>query len=101
MMTCESSQRCWLHCSLLDQIVPAPKFAIGQPVLNHFTDESGVTHCDRGIVIGVLFNSDNWSISGWVYWVRWWSLPSTPLLPLPYLDEIHESDLRPDGGNDA
>jgi hypothetical protein len=71
-----------------------PKYWFGQIVERSYTDdETGRTHRSLGVVVGLTLNLPGWSITGWVYFVKFlWSDGTTP--QLPFVDEVGESDLQ-------
>ena len=80
-----------------------PKFAIDQRVVHEWTvtDEGderyGQVLRDEGIIIGMIWNSPDWSDKGWVYFTKWvkyetWS--RDPGLYIGHVDEVHENDLK-------
>jgi hypothetical protein len=80
--------------------VPNPKFKFGDRVLwewendDEISPELGRVYRDEGVVMGMVWNPDNWYLDGWVYWVKWDNVESDPRNAIGLVCEMHESDLE-------
>jgi hypothetical protein len=85
------------RCGGLLLTLPAlPRFALGQSVRSHYTDEEGVYQgLDRGVVVGVQLLYEGLSREP-LYSVWWLEMPSAPYVTLPHLSEALESELEAD-----
>jgi hypothetical protein len=73
-----------------------PRFALGQTVRSHFTDDQGFYHgCDRGVVVGVQVVHEGLS-SEPLYSIWWLEMPTAPYIDLPHVSGVLESDLEAD-----
>lgn len=79
---------------------PRPKFYFGQPVYSDLTVDDkrdpndGKILRDFGVVIGMVLNPPGFYIDGWVYYIKWSQMNSTPGLSLPYISEVPEDELN-------
>lgn len=55
-----------------------PKFHFGQKVKCQYLDEKGVLVINKGVVVGIDYNPDYSSDSGWHYPVIWTYIPENP-----------------------
>lgn len=83
------------------RVTPSPSFVMFQCVRSNFClDGGGVHDSDVGVVTGMRlakFTAEVLENSGWCYYVTWLVMPSSPWLPLPHTNLIHESELSPVG----
>ncbi len=93
---------CWLQSFSVSQKITLPLYHLFQVVWvqTYFEndDEEPWTRCDRGMVVGMIYNSPRRAQQGWEYIIRFENredIPSAPWLLLPHDDEVHEDDLRP------
>lgn len=83
---------------VLGIVPPRPKFELFQSVRSHYVYEDISQLDDIGIIIGYFYspglNAYGYE-AGWLYVVCWHSMPSSPHLHLPYIEESHQDELRP------
>lgn len=81
---------------ILGIVPPRPKFELFQPVRSHYDYEDCRVLSDTGIVIGLFYSlgmNEYGYQTGWLYIVYWQTMPSSPHLPLPYVEHSFECDL--------
>ena len=77
-----------------EQQTPWPKFRFGEWVsVPYYSEERNETFIDVGVVIGMVYNSPNYS-PGWWYFVKFAEMPSSPGLPMPYVDDVPECEMQ-------
>jgi hypothetical protein len=82
---------------ILGIVPPRPNFELFQPVRSHYIEDDYRNLDDTGIVIGIFYSPGLKAYgfdAGWFCVVYWLSMPSSPHLPAPYVNEVRQEDLR-------
>lgn len=70
-----------------------PRFALRDRVLISYATHTGETVTQRGFIVGVMYNPDDYVGEGWFYVVATYQFSYESSINLPHYEYVHESEL--------